>query len=423
MALFLGLLLARHFTPVHAEPRKRTPPRGKELEKLAQEYGDAPDEAARREIRDRLDAEFAPLVAGSTLKGLRRSLLNIARKNAPRIQLSGTNYFYDEDKKLGKYIVKGGPSKTLFIGLHGGGVGEGDAESMAAGMGGGGWLWIFPEVLEKTELGWTTSGTEEFVLELVEAAKRTARVDPDRVYVTGHSMGGYGSWALGAHHPDVFAGVAAYAGGPSPIYRRNTDREVSSLVPGVIPNYYNTALLFFQSLDDPRVTPEANIFAHQQLLDWKEKHPGGFNFRYVEVTGRGHDPPEEGYLPTQQWVASHRRTARPTKLIWQPSVPWKRHYHWLYWEDPERAAILQAEVTEANIIDIKALRGARNLKRLTVLLGEPLVDLDEEVVVRLNGEEAFRGIVPRTLSTLLMTMSRNDEQLLFDARVDLLDKP
>jgi hypothetical protein len=31
--------------------------------------------------------------------------------------------------------------------------------------------------------------------------------------------------------------------------------------------------------------------------------------------------------------------------------------------------------------------------------------------------------VPRTLSTLLMTMSRNDEQLLFDARVDLLDKP
>ncbi|MBZ0288568.1 MAG: prolyl oligopeptidase family serine peptidase, partial [Anaerolineae bacterium] len=41
-------------------------------------------------------------------------------------------------------------------------------------------------------------------------------VDPDRVYLTGLSMGGYGAWALGIQHPDVFAAVAPICGGGEP---------------------------------------------------------------------------------------------------------------------------------------------------------------------------------------------------------------
>ena len=56
---------------------------------------------------------------------------------------------------------------------------------------------------------------------------------------------------------------------------------------------------------------------------------------------------------------------------------------------------------------------------LSILLGEPLVDLDDEVVILVNGEERFKGPVERTFSTLLLTIPRYDEHLLFDARVDL----
>jgi predicted peptidase len=42
-------------------------------------------------------------------------------------------------------------------------------------------------------------------------------VDPKRVYLTGLSMGGYGSWELGAAHPGRFAAIAPICGGGNTI--------------------------------------------------------------------------------------------------------------------------------------------------------------------------------------------------------------
>jgi len=37
------------------------------------------------------------------------------------------------------------------------------------------------------------------------------------VYLTGHSMGGFGTWAIAMHHPEVFAALAPVAGGGNPL--------------------------------------------------------------------------------------------------------------------------------------------------------------------------------------------------------------
>ena len=42
------------------------------------------------------------------------------------------------------------------------------------------------------------------------------RVDEDRIYVTGLSMGGYGTWALAAEYPNRFAAIAPICGGGDP---------------------------------------------------------------------------------------------------------------------------------------------------------------------------------------------------------------
>ncbi|RPD41708.1 prolyl oligopeptidase family serine peptidase [Chitinophaga barathri] len=42
------------------------------------------------------------------------------------------------------------------------------------------------------------------------------RVDQDRVYLTGLSMGGFGTWALAAKHPGAFAAIAPICGGGQP---------------------------------------------------------------------------------------------------------------------------------------------------------------------------------------------------------------
>jgi predicted peptidase len=46
------------------------------------------------------------------------------------------------------------------------------------------------------------------------------RVDRDRVYVTGLSMGGFGTWALAAYSPDRFAALAPICGGGEAYWTR-----------------------------------------------------------------------------------------------------------------------------------------------------------------------------------------------------------
>ncbi len=48
---------------------------------------------------------------------------------------------------------------------------------------------------------------------LLAHLKATLPIDEDRVYLTGHSMGGYGTWVWTATHPEHFAAVVPSAGG------------------------------------------------------------------------------------------------------------------------------------------------------------------------------------------------------------------
>ena len=51
---------------------------------------------------------------------------------------------------------------------------------------------------------------------LLSKIVKNYRVDKSRVYVTGLSMGGRGTWAIAAHRPDFFAAAAPICGGGDP---------------------------------------------------------------------------------------------------------------------------------------------------------------------------------------------------------------
>lgn len=57
---------------------------------------------------------------------------------------------------------------------------------------------------------------ETDVMDVLAEIKREFSIDEDRVYLTGHSMGGYGTWSVAANHPDQFAALAPFAGGGTP---------------------------------------------------------------------------------------------------------------------------------------------------------------------------------------------------------------
>ena len=48
---------------------------------------------------------------------------------------------------------------------------------------------------------------------LLQQVKKNYRVDANRIYLTGLSMGGFGTWALAMKHPEEFAAIAPVCGG------------------------------------------------------------------------------------------------------------------------------------------------------------------------------------------------------------------
>ena len=409
------LLLTLGTTSLFAQEYERIPS-GKKLSELVRRYLEA-DAEERIAIRAECDKRFGPLDAKASKK-LAKAMLKAASKVGTKIAWKGTNRFY-KDENTGKYISRKG-NKTLFLGLHGGGVGVGSAESAAGAQGGGGWSWIYPEVLRKTGRGWVSPGTEEFVIELIRAAKRSGKVDPDRIYITGHSMGGFGTWTIGAHHADVFAGTAAYAGAPGPIDNDGDYETCEDIEAGILENLYNLRHFFYQSLDDKQVRAPTNVCANKLLTKLKEEHPAGFDFKYLQVDDRGHAAPKEGYMPSLKWVAKKKRDPRPKKILWEPVLTWKRHFYWLWWQTPEENSMLEAEVKDGNTIEIKIHDGATDgLGKFSVFVDERMLDTKKEIVLIVDGEERFRGTPERRMSTLLMTLPRHDPHLLFDRRIDL----
>jgi len=53
----------------------------------------------------------------------------------------------------------------------------------------------------------------ETLIALLDEVQSKYAVDPDRVYLTGLSMGGFGTWGLACAHPERFAAVAPICGG------------------------------------------------------------------------------------------------------------------------------------------------------------------------------------------------------------------
>ncbi len=60
---------------------------------------------------------------------------------------------------------------------------------------------------------WSTPKQVEKLIALIQHAKETLPIDPNRIYVTGLSMGGYGTWSLLAEIPNKIAAAAPICGG------------------------------------------------------------------------------------------------------------------------------------------------------------------------------------------------------------------
>lgn len=78
------------------------------------------------------------------------------------------------------------------------------------------WSDLSGGVKEDPKFSETPIKEETLLLDLIDSLSKEYRVDKDRIYVTGLSMGGFGTWNLVSRRPDLFAAAVPICGGGDP---------------------------------------------------------------------------------------------------------------------------------------------------------------------------------------------------------------
>lgn len=227
------------------------------------------------------------------------------------------------------------------------------------------------------------------VLGAVRDAMRRFSIDTDRIFLTGHDIGGDAAWDIGLAHPDLWAGVIPYLA----VSRRYVPRYRDN---GKLVDWYFVA----GERDGGKMA--------QNAPDFDKYLRPGFNCTLVEYHGRGHEPYHDEIQRVFDWM--NRRTRRPPPAEFSVSTmrPWDNYFWWMELSElpdgsmvppaswppkrGQRAASIQGRVYGSNKISVRS--GA---KRTTIWLRPELVDFDQPVTIEVNGRRVGprdRTIVP-----------------------------
>ena len=124
---------------------------------------------------------------------------------------------------------KGGsvPGRSLYLSVHGAGV-EAIGQARAYQPKEEGDL-VAPTNRRPRGFNWEDWGRMD-AMEVLAITLERLKPAPDRIYLTGHSMGGHGTWYLGATYPGKWASIAPCAGYPSLLGYASADGKIP--VPG-----------------------------------------------------------------------------------------------------------------------------------------------------------------------------------------------
>ena len=199
---------------------------------------------------------------------------------------------------------------------------------------------------------------EDDVLEVTRRAQSLYNVDANRTYLLGVSMGGYGVYAVGLHHPDVFAGLATMAARSDTWLWLKLDKR--DIAPWKLPLY---------QADDPR-SLAANamhlpIFMQHGALDRtvpvqhsrllaNDLRALGAPFRLREIADSGHSfyGEDEPYQTALDWM-KFKRAAPPRKISFTTASLRSNKSHWVEigaFDDYAKMARINAAIDAGKIV-------------------------------------------------------------------------
>ena len=381
---------------------------------LLSQYLVSKEPKERQEIRQRLDTEEA--FDAKTIASLASHMVPPA---APTNR-SGDGFFELEArlpfseaqiKATARYLVQLPPEYDArrryptIITLHGSGTtplqqidwwaGIKTKNGRREGQGGRhGVIVISPEWSEKTQLEYRYSAKEHsLILAVLRDASRQFSIDSNRVFLSGHSMGGDAAWDIGLSHPDLWAGIIVLSG--------KAGRFVHHYHPNArtLPFY-----VVCGGLDHTTFT------ANEMDLDRYLKK--GFDLTYVEYRGRGHEHFSDELINIFDWTTRKIRSSSPKEIDAVSMRPWDRFFWWIEINSPpQRTMVLPENWPPSRFgqpFSLSAKTGSNNritarcgADQVRIWLSPEIIDFQRPLTIYLGSRRLHQGEITPDVDVLL----------------------
>lgn len=209
---------------------------------------------------------------------------------------------------------------------------------------------------------------EQDVYAVLDDVKKRFKIDEDRVYLTGLSMGGGGTLWIGLTRPDIWAALAPVCPAPP--------AGTSDL----LGNAQHLPVHFFHGDADP-VVPIAGT---RQMVDKMQQL--GIQVQSEEYEGVKHDSWVNAYEGGQifKWFAQYKRNPHPDKVHFSTHTLKHNKAYWveLLQLDTGGLAHIEAEITgrqQLNVKTEKVVSFHLNLKE------HPQISMDEVISIEIDG--------------------------------------
>lgn len=134
----------------------------------------------------------------------------------------------------------------------------------------------------------------DLLLALLDSIEKSHKVDKERIYITGLSMGGFGTWSLAARAPERFAALVPICGGGEPYWAER---------------FAHVPTWVFHGAKDAAVP----LIRSEAMVEALRKKKG--NPKFTVYAEAGHDSWTETYDNPElyEWLLAQRRVPKPTK--------------------------------------------------------------------------------------------------------------
>jgi predicted esterase len=208
---------------------------------------------------------------------------------------------------------------------------------------------------------------------VLEDNKRHYRVDEDRIYLTGHSMGGTGAAYLALHHPDLFAAAAPLAAAYS--------------FPWLARNAAHVPFLWIGGAED------LEFYLRGVAAGVERMRKFAVPVRVELFPGEDHYGPVKDFGRVFRWLLKHKRNAHPTQFAFEIDTPfhgraYRASVHRM--AEPGKMALIRAEAQTPG----RALFLTENIAEFSFEPDPVVFDLSRSLEVVVHGEVVYQGAVP-----------------------------